>query len=360
MLRRGLLGILFLALAGGNAGRALAQKGRSSPRPARYSAETIRHDLLDYLNRPTIRYRMIQKIEADYGMVGWRVVAEQLTGDLPSTRRTAAELLQCSAPASAPKARNSECVALEELPALREIMVPQLHRSLEMSGDHVSAWHALRVLQATDSTTFSRAIALRLAGTEMPVIHEMMRREDYVRQLPELVPALEACRKQADQFCEEQLADWIGHAGAAAARYSALFESMVEDDIRARKRSIRTIASVLATAGDLTAVRPLLLNPKYPMLNPSGLGVAPPAEGVAFIVAILEHDADKVNADYLTNMLGCYGPKALEPAERVLLKLSNDPEYMRMEGVTSTMRILRRQQEPSGECVRHSGAWRNR
>ncbi|CAN5515796.1 hypothetical protein BH09GEM1_BH09GEM1_42560 [soil metagenome] len=363
MLRRGVLGFLVLAGVGGNAGLVLAQKGRPAVRsaygPPRYSVEAIRRDVLDYLNNPTIRYRMIQKIEADYGMVGWRVVAEQLTGDLPSTRRTAAELFQCAVPAGVPKARNSECVAAAALPELRKIMVPQLHRSLDMSGDHVSAWQALRALQATDSITFSRAIALRLGGTEMPVVHDMMRREDYVRQLPELVAAFTACRKGGDQFCEEQFADWIGHAGAAAIRFAPLFESMAQEDVRARKRSIQTISSVLAASGDFAAVRPLLLNPNYPLLNPSGLGVAPPAEGVAFIVSVLDHDADKVNVNYLSNMLGCYGPVALAPAEKVLIKLSNDPEYMRMEGVTSTMRILRKQQEPSGECVRHSGAWRN-
>lgn len=363
MLRQGLLGFLVLAGVSGNAGIVLAQKGRavsrSVPRGPRYSAETIRHDILDYLNNPTIRYRMIQKIEADYGMVGWAVVAEQITGDLPGTRRTAAELVQCAVAANIPKTRNSECVAEAELPALRQIMVPQLHRSLDLSGDHISVWQALRALQATDSATFAKAIALRLEGTEMPIVHDMMRRVDYARQLPELVAGFTTCRKNMDELCEDQFADWIGHAGAAASRYAPLFESMVQADVRARGGSVRTIASVLATSGDLAAVRPLLLNPNYPLLNPSGLGVAPPAQGVAFIVSVLDHDADQVNVDYLANMLGCYGPKALQPAEKVLVKLSNDPDYMRMEGVTSTMRIIRGQQEPSGECVRHSGAWRN-
>jgi hypothetical protein len=302
---------------------------------------------------------MIQKIEADYGMVGWRVVAEQLTGDLPSTRRTAAELLRCSAPADAPKAANSECFAASELPALREMMVPQLNRSLDMTGDHVSAWQALRALEATDSATFSRGIALRVGGTEMPIIHDMMRRQDYARQLPELVGALEVCRQKSDERCEEQLVDWIGHAGGAAASFARKFEAMLGADIRSGKRYINRTVDLLATSGDLDVLRPVFLNPNYPLLNPSGIGVAPPAAAVSFITSLLERDSGQVNVDYLALMLSCYGPEAMAPAEKVLIKLMNDPEHMHMQGVNVAMRILRRQQPMSGECVRHSGAWRN-
>lgn len=333
---------------------------RAGAAQPRYSPEAIRHDILDYLNNPTIRYRMIQMIEANYGMVGWRVVAEQLTGDIPQTRRTAAELIRCVEPAAAQKSPKSECFAASELTALRALMIPQLHRSLDMAGDHVSAWQALQALQATDSATFSRAIALRLDGTEMPIVHEMMGRADYARQLPELVAAFETCRKRADNFCEQQIADWIGHAGTAAAPFRGVFEAMLRDDLRSG-RYAGPVSNVLATSGNLEAIRPLFENPKYKMFSPSGLGVAPPTAGVAFIVSLLETRGKNpnLNVSSLGVWLSCYGPVYAAPAEKVLIKLLNEPDFMRMEGVNVAMRIIRKQQAPSGECVRHDGAWRN-
>ncbi len=178
-------------------------------------------------------------------------------------------------------------------------------------------------------------------------------------KLPELVTALETCRRKSDQRCEEQLVDWIGHAGRSAARFAGVFRAMLTADISAGKRYIRPSADLLATTGDFEALRPVFLNPNYPLLNPNGVGVAPPRTAVPFIVALLEHDASKVSVDFLTLMLSCYGPDAMAPAERILVKLMNDPEYMNMQGVNVAMRILRRQQPMSGECVRHSGAWRN-
>jgi hypothetical protein len=177
--------------------------------------------------------RMIQLIDTQFGIAGWRVVAEEIIADLPTVRVAAAALLQCVATPYQRPFPGMTCIQEGE----RALMVPELHKSMGMPGNPAAAWAALTTLRATDSATFSRAIAYRVAAHEMPFVHEVMQHADYVRQLPELMTALQVCRRQPRRYderpCDSDIAEWIGHAGTAAAKYAPEIAALLQEDRRA-------------------------------------------------------------------------------------------------------------------------------
>jgi hypothetical protein len=326
-----------------------------------------REEIRTYLDGPgSPKARMIQLIDTQFGMAGWRIVAEELTADLPTVRIAAASLLQCAVkPNQRPVLSSMTCVQDGELPALRAFMVPQLHKSMDMPGSAAAAWAALTTLRATDSVTFSRAIAYRMAAHEMSFVHEVMQHADYVRQLPELMTALQVCRRQPLRYdaprCDSDMAGWIGHAGTAAAKYAPEIEALLQEDRRAHADP-GTVTALLAAIGDLAPLKPILLNERLGLDLRESLGLAPPSIGVPFLISLMEAQPKSGSTEGWAFALSCYSPAAAAPAEHALVQIANlNAAYATGDSwVLKAIKMIRSGQPLNmGECSRHGWAWRN-